>query len=185
MPEFIMRRCYHKAMYKIEDNMIKVHRSMQMQMQNVKMLQRQDAPTSRCSNVQTPHTIKTCMHMQPIPTAMCLYQLQRAYRRVALSAEDHLDRSAVDSLKHQALSHFGQSWTGFDLTSVLSRRIFRSGPQDFSCSACPWPNHVVKIDGVGLLGPDVHLTTNHQMGCVGWDAGQRIIRVNQAPVLHG
>jgi hypothetical protein len=136
-------------------------------------------------NVQTPRTIKSDMHMQSIPAPICLYLLQRACRSVALSAEDHLYRSTVDSLKHQALSHFCQSWAGFNLASVLSRGIFRSRPQDFSCSACSWPDHVVNIDIVGLLGPDVHLTTNYQMGCVGRDAGQRIIGVDQAPILHG
>ena len=62
-------------------------------------------------------------------------------------------------------------------------RVFRSAPQDLRRRTCPRPNHVVQIDGVGLLTPHVDLAAENQMGGIWRDVGQRIVGVYEAPVL--
>lgn len=100
-----------------------------------------------------------------------------------LRAMNHLHRSRSNPLTNHALSHLSKSRTGIDLGSVVARGIVSSGPEDLAGGACSWPDHVVEVDGVGLLGPDVDFTTEDEVGFVGWDAGEGVVGVDETPVL--
>ena len=57
--------------------------------------------------------------------------------------------------------------------------------QDFSRSSSPHPHHLIQIRGIGLLAPHMHFAAEHEMGEIGGDAGERVVGVDEAPVVEG
>jgi len=87
---------------------------------------------------------------------------------------------------HHPLPHFIQPRARLHLTPIPARhRILRSAPQDLPRGARPRPHHIVDIDGISLLAPHVDFAAKDKVGAVGGDAGEGVVRVDEAPVFDG
>ena len=102
-----------------------------------------------------------------------------------LRAENHLDRTTLNPPQNHTLSELRQSRRGCDLASILARGILPSRPEYFSCGTGSWPDHVVEVDGVGLLRPDVNFAAEDEVGLFSRDTGKRVVGVYEAPVFGG
>lgn len=109
--------------------------------------------------------------------------IERTFRGIVLRAEHHLHRPGPNTPFHHPLPHLSQSGTRIQLSAILPIGILSPRPEDFCCCARTWPYHVVEIQGIRLFGPDVHLASYDEMLLCGGDAGQRVVRVDQAPIL--
>lgn len=95
----------------------------------------------------------------------------------------HLNGSSPNAPRHHHLSHLRQSRTRQNLASILSASILGSAPQNLCCSTSPWPKHVIKVDAVSLLAPEVNFTAKDEVARVGRHAAQWVIRIHVTPIL--
>lgn len=87
---------------------------------------------------------------------------------------------------HHPLPHFVQPRARLHLTPIPARhRILGSAPQDLPRGASPRPHYIVDIDGISLLAPHVDFAAKDEVGAVGGDTGERVVGVDEAPVVEG
>ena len=87
---------------------------------------------------------------------------------------------------HHPLPHLIQPRARRHLTPILPRRrILRATPQHLPSGTGAGPDHVVDVDGVGLLGPHVHFAAEHEVGAVGGNAREGVVAVDEAPIVDG
>ena len=94
-----------------------------------------------------------------------------------------MDRLSRDATSHKALPELTESRTGLNLAPVLTASVLSTAPEDFGSGSSSGPEHAVNIDGIGLLGPDMDLASQNQRFVFLGDAGERIVRINYAPVV--
>ena len=87
---------------------------------------------------------------------------------------------------HHPLPHLIQPRARRHLTPILPRRrILRATPQHLPSGTGAGPDHVVDVDGVGLLRPHVHFAAEYEVGAVGGNAREGVVAIDEPPVVDG
>ena len=101
-----------------------------------------------------------------------------------LRAKDHLHRTCPNPAGDQSLPHLCQPRTRRQKRPILSVVVRPSAPEILCCSGSPRPHHSIQVDRVGLLAPHVYFTADNEPS-LGWgQVVERIVGVNQFPVLE-